>query len=160
MANIRHVNPKLVDGNAADHAGPVVVGAPKIICSGPVGRQKEVLRLAGLHHDLGMFAIENIRIIDIGVREEQRRRDFMRFLAMVLQVQPVMHVVLKDQMVRQELVVHHDEVERNRLRPGLRRGGADEETDEREQRGFGEISIHRCHPRVGNDTHALRGIDL
>jgi len=132
-------NPVLFDGDPADHAIPIVIGAPEIVGPEPVSRQEQILGLAGLHHNLGMLAIENFGIADIGRGEKRRRRDFVRFLAVVFHVQPVMHVVLKDQMIWYELVVDHEEIEldRLRLRPGY--WSSKDDCREREQGRYEDL---------------------
>jgi len=43
-----------------------VVGAAKIVSSGPAGGQEDVFRLTRLHHNLRAVTIERIGIVDIG----------------------------------------------------------------------------------------------
>src|SRR5271156_3490738 len=100
----------------AHHAVPIVVGAAKIICSGPMGCQKDVFRLTRLHHNLCAVMIERIGIVDIGGSEERRRRKLVGFPAVILEVQPIMDIVHKRQMIWDEPVVDHGEVYRLRLR--------------------------------------------
>ena len=69
---------------------------------GLCGCQEQILGFAGLHHDLGALAIENLGIVDFGGGEKCRRREFVGFLAVIFHVQPIMHVVLEDQMIRLE----------------------------------------------------------
>jgi hypothetical protein len=51
----------------------------------PRGGQENVFRITGLHQNLGTLSIDDFGIVDGGDREEQRRREFVRFLAVVLQ---------------------------------------------------------------------------
>jgi hypothetical protein len=121
----------LFDGDTTHHAGPIVVGAEKVVRSRPVGCQKDVFRLARLHHNFGALVIESLGIVDIGGGKERRRRELVGFLAVILQVQPKMDVVLEDQMIRNKPVVDHGEVDRLRLR--VRCGGEGEERGDDEQ---------------------------
>src|SRR5579864_8154833 len=70
---------RLFDGYAADHAVPVVIGAAQIVGAGLVRREQQILALAGLHHDFGALAIEDLGIVDIGGAEKCRRRDLVGF---------------------------------------------------------------------------------
>jgi hypothetical protein len=86
----------LFDFYSADHAIPVVIGTPKIICSVmPRGSQENVFHITGLHQNLGAFSIEDFGIVNGSDREEQQCREFVRFLAVVLQVQAIMRAVLR-----------------------------------------------------------------
>src|SRR5271170_7692549 len=67
----------LLHGDAADHAVPIVVGAAQIIGAGLAGGEKNILGLAGLHHDLATLAIERIGIVDFGSGEKYRRGEFV-----------------------------------------------------------------------------------
>jgi len=89
--------------------------------------------------------IEHIGVVDFGGGEECRRGEFVSLLAAILNMQPVMHVMLKGQMIRHELVVDHDETDRHRLR--WWGGCACECADGEEQAEFGEVSIHGSMPR-------------
>src|ERR1700720_3417583 len=53
------------DGDAAHHAVPIVVAAAQIIGTGGARGEKDVLAFAGLHHDFGVFAIEDFRIVEL-----------------------------------------------------------------------------------------------
>src|ERR1700733_309602 len=55
-----HFIPPLLDGDTADHAVPVVIGASQIVGSGFAGGKENILRIAGLHHDLGALAVKHI----------------------------------------------------------------------------------------------------
>jgi hypothetical protein len=56
----------LFDGNAANHAVPIMVGTAQIVSPGPAGGEIEILGVAGLHQDLSPFTIEHIGVVDIG----------------------------------------------------------------------------------------------
>ena len=123
--------PDLFDGDTTHHAGPIVVGAEKVVRSRPVGCQKDVFRLARLHHNFGALVIESLGIVDIGGGEERRRRELVGFLAVILQVQLKMDVLLEDKMIWNKFVIDHGEVDRLRLR--VRCGGEGEERGDDEQ---------------------------
>jgi hypothetical protein len=55
----------LLDGDAASHAIPVVVGAAQIVGAGRAWRHQKILGVAGLHYDLAMLAVEHVGIIDL-----------------------------------------------------------------------------------------------
>src|SRR5580704_18349221 len=135
----------LLDGNTAHHAVPIVVRAAQIVGPRLMRRQKKILDVAGLHHDLGMLAIENLGIVDGDTGEKCRCRDLVGFLAVVFHVQAIMHVALEGQMIGYEPVVDHEKVERDRLRIGSRYRRGNNDCHRRQQKRFGEDSKHNRH---------------
>jgi len=132
-------------GDTTHHAGPIVVGAEKIVRSRPVGCQKDVFRLARLHYNFAALVVENLWIVDIGGGEERRRRELVGFLAVILQVQLKMDVLLEDQMIWNKFVIDHGEVDRLRLRE--RCGGDGEESGDDEKTCGAKLSSHLlCSP--------------
>ena len=86
----------------------------------PVGCQEDVFRLTRLHHNLCAVMIERIGIVDIGGGGERRRRELVGFPTVILQVQLIMDIVHEAQMIWDEPVVDHGEVDRLRLRAASR----------------------------------------
>ena len=75
-----------------------MVAAAQIISPRCAGCEQDVLAFAGLHHDFGVFAVEHVWIIDFCSGEKRRRRELMRLLAVIFQMQPVMDAALECQM--------------------------------------------------------------
>src|SRR6516165_1567389 len=129
-------------GDAAHHAVPVVVAAAQLIGSGRAGGKKDVLALARLHDDLGVFAIEGLRIIDLGRGEEGRGGELVGFRAVVFEVQPVADAVLKGQMIGLESIIDHCDVDPDRLC----RGGAAAARHSGQQAVENDIPFHSGFP--------------
>ena len=71
-----------------------MVGAGQIVPSWPSYCEKDVFALARLQQNLGAFAIEHVRVIDLSGAEKQRRRELVQMLATIFKMQPVMHAGL------------------------------------------------------------------
>jgi len=106
------------NGDAAHHAVPIVIGAPQIVGSGRARRQKQILGIAGLHHDLGMLAIEHFGVVDFGAGEKDRCGKFVRLLALIYKMQAIVEAVLEAQVIGHEAIVEHGYIDFDRLRGG------------------------------------------
>jgi hypothetical protein len=63
-----------------------------------------------------VFAVKRLRIVELCRGEKDRGGEFVGFLAVVFEVQPLVHAMLKVQMVRREPIVDYRDVDSDRLR--------------------------------------------
>src|SRR5207344_2624281 len=80
---------RLLDGDLADHSGPIVVGADQAVLPGLARHESQVLRLAGSDRDLGPVGVEHLEIAEFDRLEELRRVELVHFLAVVFDMQPI-----------------------------------------------------------------------
>src|SRR6516164_10436065 len=98
--NARRSGGASAHGDAPHHAIPVMVAAAQIIGSRRAGGEKYIFSFAGLHDDFGAFAVERFRIVELRRGEKDRGGELVGLLAAVFEVQPIVHAMLKVQMVR------------------------------------------------------------
>src|SRR5262245_14338442 len=99
----------LDDGDLSGHARPVVVGARQGIAADLTRDEVEVLLLAGLDHELGPLRVQHRGVSELHALEEGGRRELVKLLAAVLELEPVRDVDSKRQIVRLEAIVGRDD---------------------------------------------------
>src|SRR5262245_36065250 len=120
------------DDDFAGHPCPIVVGAAEWVPA-PTRHEKHVLLLTGLHENLGAIGIHGSWIANLRTLEKPRRRELVRLLAVILQMETIRHPRTEGQAVWLEPVLGGDHGDGLRLRPVGRchRQGRDAERDGR-----------------------------
>src|SRR5262245_30990104 len=103
------------DDDFAGHPCPIVVGAAEWVPA-PTRHEKHVLLLTGLHENLGAIGIHGSWIANLRTLEKPRRRELVRLLAVILQMETIRHPRTEGQAVRLEPGVGGERLEVLRIR--------------------------------------------
>src|ERR1051326_2421051 len=104
------------DLGPAGHPGPVVVGTAQFETAGPFRHEVEILRLTRLHHDLGPVGVERLRVAHRNCLEKVWRRELVRFLSSVLDVEAIGDAAPEGELLWVKLVLTGDDGNRPLLR--------------------------------------------
>jgi hypothetical protein len=115
----------LVDNDRGRHSSPIVIGAPRSKQSGVLRNEIDVGCLSWLQEDGSPTRIERVSIFDLRRGEKISSGKVMPLFSRIDQVQLVRLVAAKPELIRDELILDHSDLDASGTRPINGRGRVD-----------------------------------